>query len=67
MDKIPDHPVIANMERYGYPKSIKVIHQCSWCDEPIYEGEECFDLSPYGFCCQHCMDERLITAGEELG
>lgn len=55
MERVPDHPAIRAAERYGYPKKQKVIHQCSWCFEPIYEGDECYDLSPYGWCCKDCM------------
>ena len=55
MERIPDHPVIRTMERTGYAKEHKVAHTCSWCDNPIYVGEMCFDLTPYGWCCESCM------------
>jgi len=61
------HPVITAVERYGYPNPQTAIYTCSWCDEPIYDGEECFDLSPYGWCCQQCMDARLTVAGDYDG
>lgn len=64
---IPDHPVIAAMERYGYPKQPRAVHTCSWCDEPIYDGEDCYDMRPYGFCCEHCMNQRLTVAGNYDG
>lgn len=64
MKQIPDHPAIRSAERTGYPAQRKVEHTCSWCDEPIYEGDDCFDLSPYGWCCKDCMITRLCTAGE---
>ena len=49
------------------PPEPKVIYTCSWCDEPIYDGEECFDMKPYGWCCQQCMDDRLTVAGDYDG
>lgn len=56
MIPIPDHPVITAMERYGYPKKSKVAHQCSVCEEPIYEGEMAYDIPHYGWMCEHCAD-----------
>lgn len=66
MTQIHDHPAIRAAEKYGYPKQQKVIHECAWCDEPIYEGEDCWDLSPFGWCCQNCMITRQCCA-EEYG
>ena len=48
------------------PPKQKAVHTCSWCDEPIYEGEDCWDLSPYGWCCKDCMITRQCCA-EEYG
>ena len=62
MEQIRDHPDIERIERFGYAKMPKAIYTCSWCDEPIYVGEECFDMRPYGWCCERCMNERLTTA-----
>lgn len=59
---IKDHPVIIAVERYGYPKKQKAVHQCSWCDEPIYEGEDCYDMRPYGWCCKYCLEDRITIA-----
>lgn len=64
MEQLNDHPAIRAAERYGYPKPQKAVHTCSWCDEPIYEGEDCWDLSPYGWCCQNCMITRQCCAEE---
>ena len=61
------HPAITAIERYGYPKPQKVIHQCSWCGEPIYDGEDCYDMRPYGYCCECCLNDRLMVAGEYDG
>lgn len=66
MERLNDHPAIRAAERYGYPKPQKAVHTCSWCGEPIYEGEDCWDLSPYGWCCQNCMITRQCCA-EEYG
>ena len=62
MERIPDHPVIRAMERTGYPKPPRVAHTCSWCDDPIMEGEVCYDLDPYGWCCETCIKSRMTTA-----
>ena len=47
------------------PPEPKVIHQCSWCDEPIYDGEECYDMNPHGWCCKYCMESKRTTAEVE--
>jgi len=49
------------------PPEPRVAHQCSWCDEPIYEGEDCYDMRPYGWCCKYCLEDRLTVAGEYDG
>ena len=67
MERLNDHPAIRAAERYGYPKPQAAIYTCSWCDDPIYDGEECFDLSPYGYCCEACMNQRLTVAGDYDG
>ena len=67
MENIPDHPVIAKMERYGYPEGPNVVHQCSWCGEPIRKGDTCFNLEPYGWCCSECMSRAWRVAGDYDG
>ena len=65
MERLNDHPAIRAAERYGYPKPQKVVHQCSWCDEPIYDGETCYDMNPHGWCCKYCMESKRTTAEVE--
>lgn len=62
MERIPDHPVITAAERYGYPKQPKAVHQCSVCDEPIYEGEMAYNIPGYGWICEHCADMHYEEA-----
>lgn len=47
------------------PKPPKAVHTCSWCDEPIYDGEEAYNMAPYGWCCEWCMTSRLTIARED--
>lgn len=61
MEMIPDHPVIRAIERFGYPENPKVAHQCSECDEPIYEGESAYEFK-WGWVCEHCADMAYTVA-----
>ena len=38
------------------PVEPKAVHQCSVCDEPIYEGEMAYNIPGYGWICEHCAD-----------
>lgn len=38
------------------PPEPKAVHQCSVCDEPIYEGECAYNIPHYGWICEHCAD-----------
>lgn len=61
MDNL-QHPMITAIERWGYPEQPKVAHQCSECDEPIYEGESCFHFPRWGWVCEHCADMAYTVA-----
>ena len=52
------HPVITNIQRFGYPEQEKVAHQCSECGEPIYVGEDAYELS-FGWVCKDCMENAF--------
>ncbi len=60
MFQIPDHPIIRDCERYGYPRWMcerVVIDHCINCGRPIFDGDdysECDD----GILCDECAWER---------
>ncbi len=66
MERIPDHPMIRNAERYGYSKEPRVAHQCSVCDDPIYEGESCYHIisatSSWGWAHADCLRLEIAEA-----
>ncbi len=35
----------------------KPVHECIWCKEPIFEGDEYYD-SPVGPVCKECIEEE---------
>ena len=39
-----------------------VAHQCSCCDEPIYEGDECMEVKGFGWLCVDCMKKAAKVA-----
>lgn len=39
----------------------KVAHQCSCCDEPIYEGERAYEFR-FGWVCEDCADKSYKEA-----
>ena len=57
-----DHPGIRAAERYGYPEAPRVAHQCSVCDEPIYEGESCYHISTWGWAHEDCLKLEVAEA-----
>lgn len=44
------------------PWEPKAVHQCSVCDEPIYEGEMAYNIPGYGWICEHCADMHYEEA-----
>jgi len=62
MEWIADHPDIRHAEKTGYPKTPRVAHQCSVCDEPIYEGDECLFIRDYGWICEDCAELARTVA-----
>lgn len=40
----------------------KPVHICSNCDEPIYEGEEYYDIPTDGIYCEKCVSDWKYTA-----
>ena len=57
MDRVMTEP-----RKMGPPPERKVAHICSWCDEAIYEGDDCWDMHPYGWACRYCISNRQTTA-----
>jgi predicted RNA-binding Zn-ribbon protein involved in translation (DUF1610 family) len=49
------------MERTGYPTQPKVVHQCSECGQPIYDGDSCYAFS-WGWICEDCADRAYQIA-----
>ena len=66
MYSVPDHPVIRNMERTGYPDGFgpRVCCQCDECGEDIYEGETAYRLGGKTYCSS-CVEDGA-TAAEYL-
>lgn len=64
--QIPDHPVIRNMERTGYPdgKGPKVIHTCIHCHVDICHGETYYDIDGEPWC-EECINDAKKTADED--
>lgn len=44
------------------PQDEEPIHICSNCDEPIYEGEEYYDIPTDGIYCEKCVSDWKCTA-----
>lgn len=38
------------------------VHICCNCDEPIFEGDEYFDIPSDGIYCERCVDSWKCTA-----
>ena len=60
---LPDHPVIRNMERTGYPdgKPPKVVCICNECGAEIFEGEKYYKFSDRQYCAE-CNEEGKKVA-----
>lgn len=60
---LPDHPVIRNMERTGYPdgRAPKVVHICSQCGLEIYEGEKHRNINGERWC-EECIESAIEYA-----
>lgn len=60
---LPDHPVIRNMERTGYPdgKPPKVICICSECGAEIFEGEKYYNINGEPWC-EECIEGTIKYA-----
>jgi len=63
MNDIPDHPVIRNMERTGYPdgRGPRACCVCDECGEDIYEGETYYRIDGRVFC-EGCIDNARTEA-----
>jgi hypothetical protein len=35
----------------------KEVYHCTICDEPIYEGDDYYNIPGLGPCCETCIDE----------
>lgn len=40
-----------------------LIAECTICDDPIYEGEEHFDIPGFGYCCARCVEDSRRNGG----
>jgi len=63
MNSIPDHPVIRNMERTGYPDGIgpRTCCLCDECGEDIYEGETYYRIGGLNLC-EACVEDARTEA-----
>ena len=39
----------------------EIIYYCDWCDRPIYEGEDCYDIGGINVC-EDCINNCRKTA-----
>ena len=57
MENIPDHPIIRNCERYGYPYGPEIIHEaiCPLCnrDATMFYVDKLNDI----IGCEYCVEE----------
>ena len=35
----------------------KPVYTCAICENPIYEGDDFYDIPDYGCCCTECIDD----------
>jgi len=57
---IPDHPLIANAQRTGYPHTCKSV-RCVDCEQDFY-GDEKMYICDGDIVCGDCMKDRLLDA-----
>lgn len=39
----------------------RVFDSCAICEDPIFEGDDAWDIPNYGYCCERCIkDARII-------
>jgi hypothetical protein len=56
--RTPCHPQCPNAEEPA------PVAECAWCKEPIYEGDEYYDINGDTICTE-CIDECKKTAEVE--
>ena len=59
MMPIPDHPVIQNMERTGYPRVIEPKHTCDWCGANIHTWDDFWNIHGEILCAKCVEDCRV--------
>ena len=37
--------------------TLRKVYTCAICDEPIYEGQDYFEIPGLGPCCEGCISE----------
>lgn len=42
----------------------KEVYHCIICDEPIYEGDDYYDIPGLGPCCEPCIDDAHCYEAE---
>ena len=64
----PDHPVIRNLERTGFPdgRGPALCRLCADCGGEIWEGELYYDLES-GPLCIRCAEGRIREAERDGG
>ena len=63
MTPIPDHPVIRNAERCGYPRGMKerLYSSCDWCGAEIYDGDTFYNVHGEVLCAACIRDCKEVA------
>lgn len=56
--RIPEHPIIRNMERYGYPEPPPLPVLCAECEQGVYEGETLYSFNG-NWICPECFIDAI--------
>lgn len=46
---------------------LRVAYICEICEEPIYEGDEYYDIADFGKCCAECISDAHHYDAEAPG
>ena len=57
------HPDITATERTGYPRRMELFALCDECCDPIYIGDEYYEIRGYQFC-SWCVENMKKEAEE---
>lgn len=43
---------------------IRIAHDCVLCNNPIYEGDDYYDIPDLGVCCTNCIEDSRRYSAE---